>query len=93
MSTTVDQRVVEMRFDNQNFERNVQTSMSTLDKLKEKLHLKGASKGLEEVNSAAKKCNLSPIGGAIEGVKIKFSAMEVMAVTALSNITNSAVND
>ena len=92
MSTTVDQRVVEMRFDNQNFERNVQTSMSTLDKLKAKLHLKGASKGLEEVNSAAKKCNLSPISRAVESVKVKFSAMEVMAVTALSNITNSAVN-
>ena len=92
MSTTIDQRVVEMRFDNQQFERNVQTSMSTLDKLKEKLHLKGASKGLEEVNSAAKKCNLSPLGAAVEGVKVKFSAMEVMAVTALSNITNSAIN-
>ena len=92
MSTTVDQRVVEMRFDNQNFERNVQTSMSTLDKLKAKLHLKGASKGLEEVNSAAKKCNLSPISSAVESIKVKFSAMQVMAVTALSNITNSAVN-
>ena len=92
MSTTIDQRVVEMRFDNQNFEKNVQTSMSTLDKLKEKLHLKGVSKGLDEVSSAAKKCNLSPISAAVDGVKVKFSAMEVMAVTALTNITNSAVN-
>lgn len=92
MSTTIDQRVVEMRFDNQNFEKNVQTSMSTLDKLKEKLHLKGVSKGLDEVSSAAKRCNLSPISSAVEGVKVKFSAMEVMAVTALANITNSAVN-
>jgi tape measure domain-containing protein len=92
MSTTVDQRVVEMRFDNQNFERNVQTSMSTLDKLKQKLHLKGASKGLEEISTEAKKCNLSPLSTAVEGVRVKFSAMEVMAVTALSNITNSAVN-
>ena len=92
MSTTVDQRVVEMRFDNQHFERNVQTSMSTLDKLKQKLNFKGASKGLEDVSAAAKNCNLSPLGAAVEGVKVKFSAMEVMAVTALSNITNSAVN-
>ena len=92
MSTTVDQRVVEMRFDNQHFERNVQTSMSTIDKLKQKLNFKGASKGLENVSTAAKNCNLSPLGTAVEGVKVKFSAMEVMAVTALSNITNSAVN-
>lgn len=92
MSTTIDQRVVEMRFDNQNFERNVQTSMSTIEKLKEKLNLKGVSKGLEEVNSAAKKCDFSPMSSAVDGVKVKFSAMEVMAVTALANITNSAVN-
>ena len=47
MSTTIDERVVEMRFDNRQFENNVQTSMSTLDKLKQKLNFNGASKGLE----------------------------------------------
>ena len=35
MSKTVDERVVEMRFDNRNFEQNIQTSISTLDKLTE----------------------------------------------------------
>lgn len=92
MSTTIDQRVVEMRFDNKHFEQNVQTSMSTLDKLKQKLHLTGASKGLENVSSAAKKVDISPLGNAVETVKTKFSAMEVIGVTALANITNSAVN-
>ena len=47
MSATIDQRVVEMRFDNSNFEKNVQTSLSTLDRLKERLNFTGASKGLE----------------------------------------------
>ena len=47
MSTTIDQRVVEMRFDNKHFESNVQTTMSTLDKLKQKLNLSGSAKGLE----------------------------------------------
>ena len=92
MSTTIDQKVVEMRFDNQRFERNVATTMSTLDKLKEKLHLKGASKGLEDVDAAAKKVNMAGLGSAIEGVSAKFSALQVMGVTALMNITNSAVN-
>lgn len=92
MSTTIDQRVVEMRFDNRQFESNVQTSMSTIDKLKKSLHLDGASKGLENVSAAAKKCDMTPIGNAVEIVKVKFSAFEVMAVTALANITNSAVN-
>ena len=92
MSTTVDERVVEMRFDNKQFEANVQTSLSTLDKLKRSLNLEGAAKGLENVNSAAQKCNMTPLTNAVETVKVKFSALEVMAVTALANITNSAVN-
>ena len=92
MSTTIDERVVEMRFDNKQFESNVATSMSTLDKLKQKLNLQGTSKGLEDLGAAAKKVDMSALGGAVENVKAKFSAMDVAAVTALANITNSAVN-
>jgi tape measure domain-containing protein len=90
--STVDERVVEMRFDNKHFESNVQTSLSTLDKLKEKLNFSGASKGLEEINAASRKVDMSGLGSAVETVHTKFSALEVMGVTALANITNSAVN-
>ena len=92
MNKTVDERVVEMRFDNAQFERNVQTSMSTLDKLKQKLNLSGAAKGLNEIDSAAKKVDMSGLGSGVEAVSAKFSALQVMGVTALANITNSAVN-
>ena len=92
MSRTIDERVVSMQFDNKQFETNVRTSMSTLDKLKQSLNLTGSAKGLESISTAAKNVNLNPIGSAVETVKVKFSALEVMAVTALANITNSAVN-
>ena len=92
MSTTIDKRVVEMRFDNKQFESNVQTSMSTLDKLKEKLNLSGAAKGLEDINAAAKNVNMSGMGTAVETIRTKFSALEVVAVTALANIANQAIN-
>ena len=92
MSTTIDQKVVEMRFDNKHFEKNTAQTMSTLDKLKQKLNLSGASKGLENINSAANKVNMSGMSKAIETVHTKFSALEVMGVTALANITNQAVN-
>ena len=92
MSKTVDQRVVEMQFDNRNFERNVSTTMSTLDKLKSKLNFTGAAKGLENVGTAANKVNMSGLSSGVELVRSRFSALEVMGVTALANITNSAVN-
>lgn len=92
MSTTIDERVVEMRFDNKQFESNVQTSLSTLDRLKKSLNLSGAAKGFDEIDSASKKVNMNGLANAVESVRLKFSALEVMAVTALANIINSALN-
>lgn len=91
MSTTIDQKVVEMRFNNQQFERNAQTSLNTLEKLKRSLNLKDASKGLENLNSAAKNNNIGILGQAAEQVGVKFSAMQVIGTTALVNLTNSAM--
>ena len=92
MSKVVDDRVVEMRFDNRQFESNVKTSISTLERLKKTLNFSGAIKGLDEVNSAAKNNQLPVLGSAVESVQAKFSALQVMGVTALANITNSAIN-
>lgn len=92
MSKTIDERVVEMRFDNKQFESNVQTSLSTIEKLKKSLDMDGATKGLESIDSAAKKVDMSGLGSAVETVKTRFSALDIMAVTALANITNSVVN-
>ena len=58
MSKTIDERVVSMQFDNAQFERNVQTSLSTIEKLKRSLNFSGASKGLENINAAAKNFQL-----------------------------------
>ena len=92
MSRTIDERVVSMQFDNRHFEQNVKTTMSTLDKLKKSLNLPGAAKGFENISASAKKCDLSPLSRGAEDAQRRFSALEVMAVTALANITNSAVN-
>lgn len=92
MSKVVDERVVEMQFDNRQFERNVSTSVSTLDKLKRSLNLSGAAKGLSDVGDAAKRVDMSGLGSSIDTVRARFSALQVMGVTALANITNSAVN-
>ena len=92
MSTTIDHRVVEMRFNNQQFERKTKETLSTLDKLKEKLNFKGASKGLENINTSANKVNMKGLTNALDTVQARFSALDVVGVTALANITNSAVN-
>ena len=92
MSKTIDEKVVEMRFDNKHFESNVQTTMSTLDKLKAKLNLTGASKGLENISTTAKKVNMDGLVSGLNTVHSKFSALEVIGVGALLNIGNAAAN-
>ena len=89
MSNVIDERILSMKFDNKQFESGVATSMSTLDKLKQKLNLKGAAEGLQNVSAAVKSINFSGVSSGIETVQAKFSAMEVVAMTAISRITNS----
>lgn len=93
MSRTVDQKVVEMQFDNAKFERNIQTSISSLDRLKQSLNLDGAARGLDEIDASSKNCSsgMSGLSSGIETVGNKFSAMEIIAIMALVNITNSAI--
>lgn len=92
MSKEVDERIVSMEFDNKNFENNVKTSMSTLDKLKQALRFKNADSGFKSIDSAAKKVSFNPMASAIDTIGVKFSGLQVMATTALANITNSVVN-
>lgn len=92
MSNVIDQRIVEMQFDNSRFESNVHTSISTLDKLKAALRLDGATKGLSTIEAYSNKFNLSSVGNAVETISSKFSALGIIGVTALQNITNKAVD-
>lgn len=92
MNNTIDQKVVELKFNNRQFEEGVKTSLDSINKLKQGLDLTGAAKGFEDINLAAKKTDLSGITNAVQTLQLKFSAFEVMAVTALANITNSAIN-
>lgn len=79
MSTNIDEKIVQMRFDNQQFESGIRTSTNSVDELNRSL-------------KSTESMNVSPLGYAVESISAKFSALQVMAVTALANITNSAVN-
>ena len=92
MSNVIDQRVVEMRFDNRQFESATKTSMSTLDKLKQALKFDNVNKSFESLTKSASKVDMSGLSKSVETVSSRFSALEIAGVTALANITNSAVN-
>lgn len=92
MSQEVDERVVEMRFDNAQFEKNVRQTMQSIEKLNDSLRLDGAEKGFEKISDASSKVDFDEMQGALDNLSGKFSAVEVMGVAALSHITRQAVN-
>lgn len=92
MSQEVDERVVEMRFDNAQFEKNVHQTMQSLERLNDSLRLDGAEKGFEKIGDASAKVDFDEMQGALDNLSGKFSAVEVMGVAALSHITRQAVD-
>lgn len=92
MSQEVDERVVEMRFDNAQFEKNVRQTMQSLEKLHDSLQLDGAEKGFEKISDASAKVDFDEMQCALENLSGKFSAVEVMGVSALMHITNQAID-
>lgn len=92
MSREVDQRIVEMQFNNADFEKNTKKTIGLIDKLMEKLQFKGAEKGFEKLDAAAEKVDFDTMSRSLDDLQSKFSALDIIAATALVNITNKAVN-
>ena len=88
----LDERVVEMRFDNADFERNVNQSIKTIDKLKESLDFENAGESFENISAAAAKCDMKPLEDSLEGITVKFNMLEMVAANVLGNITNKIVD-
>lgn len=91
MSRTIDQKVVEMRFDNAQFEQNVKTSMGTLDNLKKSLNMDGATRGLENVNQAVNNVSFDRMVSGIEALRNRFSTLGIVGMRVIQNLTDAAM--
>lgn len=92
MSSSIDERIVEMRFDNAQFEKGVKTSIASLDSLKKSLDFKESAKGLSELEKAGRSFNMSALSSSVDLIASRFTNLGIVGVTALQNITNSAIN-
>lgn len=90
--SSVDERVVGMKFDNKQFEAGVKTTMASLDALNKGLKLDGATKGLTDVSNAARNLSLGNIEHGVNSIADRFRALSVVAITTLANITTAALH-
>jgi hypothetical protein len=89
--SSIDTRVVAMKFDNAQFQTGVASTLKSLDALNKGLKLEGATKGLTDLSAASKNVSLSHIETGIQSVADKFKAMSVVGITALVGITQQAI--
>ena len=92
MSNNVDKRVVEMQFDNKQFESGIQESVKSLGDLKKGLNLEKSAKGLEAIDKAASKIDLSRLSDAAQSVADRFSFMGNLVQNVYNRIGNAALN-
>lgn len=93
MSQTIDSRVVEMKFDNKNFEKNVAESMKTLENLDKRLtKLEQSDVHLDKVGKAANSIDLSKLDKSLDAITHRFSIMGQVGASVISNITTDAYN-
>ena len=92
--SSIDKRIVQMQFDNQGFEKGVNTTMKSLKNLNESLKMKGATNGLSDVQSGINKLTslgMGALSSGVDAVSGRFNALGIVAATALMNITNQAI--
>lgn len=89
--SSIDERIVQMRFDNQQFESGVKTSLNTLDKLKKSLNLEEAAKNVANLQKVGNNFSLSGMAAGVATIANKFSTLGIIGVTALQNITTAAM--
>jgi tape measure domain-containing protein len=90
--SSVDNRVVEMQFDNKQFESGVATTLSSVKKLKEGLNFKDSAESLKNLGSVSKNVDMSNLIGAVESIKDRFSTLGIIGMTVLQNIANKAIS-
>lgn len=90
--SSIDERIVNMQFNNRQFESGIQTSLRSLDKLEKGLQLDGATKSLMNLDKAGRSFSLAGISAGVEAMSSRFSALGIMGATVLQNLTNTALN-
>ena len=95
MSNVIEDRIVEMKFDNADFEKNVATSMNTLDRLKQALDFSKSADSFKGVQNAANDINnisFNGISESLTAIQERFSTMGIIGMTIIQNLTSSALS-
>lgn len=90
--SSIDERIVQMKFDNKDFESNAGTTMSTLEKLKEKLKFTKSDDGIQNLKNSFNGFNFSGIEMGVDSISDRFSALGIAGMEVIRRLTNAAID-
>lgn len=90
--SNVDERIVEMKFENHLFEKNVNTSIGTLEKLKNALKFNGVDKNLADLDKSVNSMDFSKLAAGVDALNKRFSTMGIVGMTVIQDLTRAAEN-
>ena len=91
MSKSIDERVVQMQFENSQFEKGIKQSTDSLTKLDKALELKNGKNGLSDIDTKARSMNFATLVNAVKTVSDRFSTLGQVGMRVLQNITDSVM--
>lgn len=89
---SIDKKIVTLQLDNRNFESGAKTSMGTLERLKKSMNFESVGKAFSGISKAAGEVDVASLEKSVDKVRTGFSSLEVVAISALMNITNRVVD-
>ena len=89
MSNIIDERVAALRFDNSQFEKNVGTSLSTLEKLKQALTFDKHARSFQEMEAASNRVTFSKMSDSLSNLESRFSTFGIVGMTVIQDLTRS----
>ena len=94
MSTQVDTRVVQMKFDNKRFEQNIKQTTNSIEKLKRTSNFSKTQKAFQSLDNEAAKAVKSTnlLANSMDKISMKTVAMGAVVVTAMQRITNKVID-
>ena len=92
MSTVIENQVVQMSFDNKEFEKNISTSMKSLENFKEEIEFSEGASNFKKLEKVSESMDFDKLNKAIDGVGDHFTLLGRVAYKITDQIADYFTN-
>ena len=92
MSRTIEENVVVLKFDQEDFQSNVEKAVGVLDKLSNSIDKSSSGNSLKSINTAIKNVDFDSMSKGIDNISSKFGVLGAVGQAAISKLTQTTMD-